>query len=136
MSPTVNAPLTAPTAPTGFEIRIEFAGQVPLLAVDGDLDLATAPLLKRQLGQLLGAGYERVLLDFSNVSFIDSTAIGVLVGAARRFSHDRLVLAGCPPAVRAVFAACGLEHRFPHYPSPPAALAAFTQPSGGDRSVG
>lgn len=133
MSPMVKGRLTGPTAPAGFEIRVEFAQQLPVLVVEGDLDLATAPLLKRQLSQLLAGGCELVLLDMAGVSFIDSTAIGVLVAAARRFPHDQLVLVGALPSVSAAFALCGLEDRFPHYPSRDQALAARSpRRSGGE----
>jgi anti-sigma B factor antagonist len=53
-----------------------------LLAVDGELDLANAPLLREALDRELAAG-QRVLLDLSGVTFIDSTGLAAIVNAAR-----------------------------------------------------
>jgi anti-sigma B factor antagonist len=54
-----------------------------VLAVTGDCDLASAPELRRQLLHVAGEG-DRVAIDLSSVSFIDSVGLGLLIGAARR----------------------------------------------------
>jgi len=69
-----------------FGLHVTENGQEPVLLLKGDLDLASAPELRARLGELAG---ENVTLDFSEVTFMDSTAVGVLVAA-----HDRSVLAG------------------------------------------
>jgi anti-sigma B factor antagonist len=92
--------------------RIHDDGTV-VLAVEGELDLASAPNLKWELAEALRAEPKRIVLDMSGVSFIDSTALGVLVGAQRNLEPGRrLSIAGARPDVLAVFELTGLDATF------------------------
>ena len=53
----------------GFVLRVEENGQGPVVWVSGELDLATAPLLRDCLDDCDG---QRVTVDFSGVTFMDS----------------------------------------------------------------
>jgi anti-sigma B factor antagonist len=89
-----------------------------VLAIEGELDLASAPSLKWELAEALAAGPKRVILDLSGVSFIDSTALGVLVTARRGLAPGaRLVLSGARADVLAVFELTGLDSTFEIVPS-------------------
>jgi anti-sigma B factor antagonist len=57
---------------------------VVIVVVDGELDYEASPRLKERLAQHLKGDGQRLVLDLSTVTFIDSTAIGVLAGAAGR----------------------------------------------------
>jgi anti-sigma B factor antagonist len=70
----------------GFRLHVTANSEGPVLLLKGDLDLAAAPELRARLVEFAG---KNVTLDFSDVTFLDSTAIGVLVAA-----HDRSVRAG------------------------------------------
>ena len=54
---------------------------VALLVVAGEIDYAAAPQLRQRILEHIRAGRRRLLVDLSTVTFIDSTAIGVLAGA-------------------------------------------------------
>jgi anti-anti-sigma factor len=54
---------------------------VAVLEAVGEIDYAAAPQLRERILDQVKAGRRRVLLDLSTVTFIDSTAIGVVVGA-------------------------------------------------------
>jgi anti-sigma B factor antagonist len=58
----------------------------PLLRLDGDLDIVTAPLLQRRIDELLGAGHDRLLFDADSLAFCDSTGLRILLGARRRLA--------------------------------------------------
>ena len=55
-----------------------------VIAVRGDLDLATAPQLRSLIGEQMGLGCRHVVVDFASADFIDSSGMGVLLWAARR----------------------------------------------------
>ena len=55
-----------------------------MVVVDGELDASTAPRLGANLHQLIDAGAPSITLDCTDLAFIDSQGLGVLVGVARR----------------------------------------------------
>jgi len=55
-----------------------------VILVEGDLDLASAPTLRTTLHARIDAGEMHLVLDLSALDFLDSSGLGVLVGAARR----------------------------------------------------
>jgi anti-sigma B factor antagonist len=70
-----------------LEIAEQTDGAARVVSVRGEVDIATAPMLDRVLHALLEE-HQRVVLDLSGVSFIDSTGIGVLVAAAQAADAD------------------------------------------------
>ena len=84
-----------------------------VLAVEGELDLASAPALKGELLELLRGGYGKIVLDLSRVTFMDSTALGVLVGIDRRLDEGERLAIACPqPEVLNIFELAGLDGTF------------------------
>lgn len=61
---------------------------VAVVVASGEIDFVASPQLKEQILSHIDAGRRHILLDLSTVTFIDSTAIGVLVGAALRLHEE------------------------------------------------
>jgi anti-sigma B factor antagonist len=103
----------------GFMIgRRELAADTTVLVVEGDLDLASAPSLKWALADVQSAGNQHVVVDLSRVTFIDSTALGVLVGAQRTLDPGtRLAIACASENVMRVFELTGLDGMFEIVPT-------------------
>jgi len=74
--------------------------QVIVLVAGGELDHHASPTLRQQIAGYIEAGKRSLVLDLSAVTFIDSTAIGVLVGAAVRLqeANGGSVAVVCAPA--------------------------------------
>lgn len=98
--------------------------QTSVLSVEGELDLASAPKLKWALADALGSGTTRLVVDLSQVSFIDSTALGVLVGVHRNLAAGtRMGIACSHPDVLNIFELTGLDATFEMFPTFDDALA-------------
>jgi len=82
--------------------------------VSGELDVATAPKLRERLTEAIDAGSTRLVVDLADVDFVDSTGLGVLVGALRRAREGggevRLVCTN--HRILKVFQATGLHEVF------------------------
>lgn len=78
------------TMPEGRErFRVEVARTnegVVLVEVGGDVDLHSGPELRDRLGEVIGEGASRVVVDLSDATFLDSMALGVLLGAKKRLA--------------------------------------------------
>jgi anti-sigma B factor antagonist len=59
-------------------------GDVTVVSVKGEVDLYTAPSLKERVADLVSSGQSRLAVDLSGVEFMDSTGLGVLIGALKR----------------------------------------------------
>ena len=64
-------------------------GTVTVVTVDGDVDMSTAPELEERLSGLSDGGARNLVVDLTKVDFLDSSALGVLVGV-----HKRVTAAG------------------------------------------
>lgn len=57
---------------------------IAVIAPTGDIDIATAPLLRERLDDLIDSGVRRILVSCRNVTFIDSSGLALLLSRARR----------------------------------------------------
>ncbi len=87
---------------------------VPVLTARGEIDVYTSPDFRRELQTLLGVDATRVVVDFGAVDFIDSSGLGVLVGALKRMRErgGAIVLRAMTPSTKKVFDITGLTDLF------------------------
>jgi anti-sigma B factor antagonist len=81
------------------------------IALDGELDIATAPALEQLLTELERDGWPTVVFDLRPLSFIDSSGIRALLAANERIgrSGGRMVVRHASRAVRRTLAAIGVD---------------------------
>ena len=104
---------------------------VELVTANGELDLYTAPELREAMFSAIRNGATVVVVDLLEVSFVDSTALGVLVEAAKKMrSSGGLVSIACnDPNVVKVFELTGLTRLMAVRPSLSDAVAAVSASS-------
>jgi anti-sigma B factor antagonist len=89
-----------------------------VVSVEGELDLSTAPRLKWMLVDSLAAGRKNLLVDLTGTTFMDSTALGVLVAVNRTLEDGaRLVIVCSRPNVLKIFELSGMEGVFTILPT-------------------
>ena len=78
-----------------FHAELQWLGlHLALVDVDGEVDLYTSPQLKRLLAEAIDTGADRIVADFRDVTFVDSTALGVLLTSARRLRSSAATSSG------------------------------------------
>lgn len=108
-SPTRRAPepRSAPTGAGPDSLRCDVSRERDRASVRtvGELDLATAPILSAQIADLRQAGCRHVIVDLSDLTFIDSTGLRFILecyAESRRDGFTMALLPG-PPTVQRVF---------------------------------
>lgn len=102
--------------PTEFSLNQEsLDGERHVVAVGGEIDLFTAPDLKAALSAAIESGHLRIVVDLTDTTFLDSTALGVLIGAVKRLrSRDgRLTIVNVDDNIAKTFEITGLDQIFP-----------------------
>jgi anti-sigma B factor antagonist len=96
-----------------------------VLEVGGEIDVYTAPQLREQLISLVESGDRQVVVDLGRVEFLDSTGLGVLVGALKRLRgvDGELALVCAQERLLKIFRITGLDRVFTLYDSVDAATA-------------
>lgn len=94
-----------------LEISSEITDTKTIIRIEGEVDVSNASELRDALDTALADGPKEVEADFAEVAYIDSTGIGVLVGAAHRAQESGSVLVVANPQknVERVFTLLGVD---------------------------
>jgi anti-sigma B factor antagonist len=98
-----------------YEIRHSDTGpDAAVVVASGEIDAHAAPSLRATLASLAEAGRARVIIDMSDATFIDSAAIGVLVGHLRSMREvgGSLAVVCADENVLRTFEIAGIEREF------------------------
>ena len=93
---------------------------VSSVSVGGEVDLSTAPELKEVLNGVIDGGARFVLVDLSAATFIDSTTLGVLMGAVKRVRPEggEIAIACKDQNIRKIFEITLLDRVFAIFDTP------------------
>jgi anti-sigma B factor antagonist len=111
------------------EVQVEDASSdLAMLVVGGEVDYEVSPQLKAHMMRAIKAGARRLVLDLSDVTFIDSTAIGVVAGAVEKLDEagGSLAIVSTHEKVVQIFEITGLDSVITLHASREEALAALT----------
>ncbi len=104
-------------------------GDLAIVAMGGELDYEASPQLRARLVGAIKAGGRRLVLDLSDVTFIDSTAIGVLAGTVARLDDaggGSLAVVSTNEKVLQIFEITGLDSVIALHSSREEAVSAFS----------
>ncbi len=114
---------------TDFAVtRVEQEEDVAVFAVSGELDISNGRDLKAEVWEALDAGALRVVLDLTETTFLDSTAIGVIIAAFKRLRPlgGSLAIVNVTDSIGRTFAITGLDEMLTIVPTRNAAIAAIS----------
>ncbi len=96
----------------GVSVRRDPDATIVTLA--GEVDLRTSPQLRNTLHELLENRPPRIIIDLSDVSYVDSSGVGTIVELKRRAmrSGSDVILVGLQTRVRSVFEITRLDKFF------------------------
>jgi anti-sigma B factor antagonist len=104
---------------------------VAVLAMGGEIDYAASPQLRERIAAHIKAGRRRLVIDLSAATFIDSTTIGVLMGAVTKLRDAgggslQIVCADENAKVLRIFEITGVDSMIELYSSREEALSALS----------
>jgi anti-sigma B factor antagonist len=96
-----------------LELKTEIEGATAQLALEGELDIASAPQVERELKRLEAAEPMTLLLDLRRLAFMDSTGLRLIVAADARAREQgrRLVVVRGPAPVQRILQMTRLDER-------------------------
>lgn len=103
------------------------AEDVPVVSVSGEVDVYSAPELKESLAKLRQSGANSIVVDLTEVAFLDSTGLGALVEAraATTDAGGSLAIVCNQERILKLFTITGLDGVFSIHKSLDEALAAL-----------
>jgi anti-anti-sigma factor len=104
--PAIGARSQAAQGPVASAVEIHRHGNAVILALTGEFDLAMAPAVREVLTHAIREWPQRLVIDLSGLTFIDSSGLHAILDAYRRCRHDgpTLSIRPGPPNVQHVFA--------------------------------
>ncbi len=98
-----------------FSIETHEMKRCVLVTLHGRIDSSKAPIVEARLKEFIDAGHFRYVVDMSEVEFVSSAFLRVLISASksvRRFNRGDVYLASVPPRIKEVFDLAGLLSLF------------------------
>ena len=110
-----------------FTVRRDERKGVVVIGVDGQLIVGNRHELKQRVLDALADGERKILVDFTNTGYIDSSGLGVLVSLAKKLREEggELRLAGLNEDLKTLFELTKLDSLFTIVDSADEALAGF-----------
>jgi len=94
-----------------FRLEVRSQGKATIIAVSGELDLASSPALQEELDR--ASDSDMLIIDLRELDFMDSTGLSVLVRAHQRAEEQgrRLAMVKGPQQVQRLLSLTGVADR-------------------------
>jgi anti-sigma B factor antagonist len=109
-----------------FAVATQQRREGSVVKLSGEVDLYSAPQLRSTLDELVAAGARNIVVDLSDVDFLDSSGLGALIGALkhlRELGHGFIRLAAPAPHVGKILELTGINQVLDVFTTVEAALA-------------
>lgn len=118
--------MTVPSSPR-LQVTLERLERASVLRLVGELDADDAPAVRTMLAEQVLGGSGSLVLDLSELTFIDSAGLAALIAAHKgtRSAGTSFLLAGVSPAVAKILSVTGLDAVLTVAPTVQEALAAM-----------
>jgi anti-anti-sigma factor len=92
-------------------VTVESVDDVPVIRAVGELEIATVPEMRAVVNEVSERRPRALVFDFRQISYIDSSGLGILVSAKKRLGADRgeVILITAQPAVLKALSLSGLD---------------------------
>ena len=115
----------APSASTGCEVKEQWVGRAVVVSVSGVVDMLTAPALEQAIRAALAQNPAGLIVDFSDVEFLASAGMGILVATHDEATPDiSFSVVADGPATSRPLKLVGIADMIPLYATLDEALAA------------
>jgi anti-sigma B factor antagonist len=103
-----------------FRVEVHSEQQATVIAVSGELDLASSPALQEELDRISASDSQLLIIDLRELDFMDSTGLSVLVRAHQRAEEQgrRLAMVKGPQQVQRLLSLTGVADRLTLIESP------------------
>lgn len=111
-----------------MEFACEQRGSVSVVKLlERRMDARSAPEFRRQIDELIAAGQCKVVLDLSEIDFIDSSGLGAIVSSLKALGAEgHLLIGGARPPVERLFKLTRMDKVFRMFPAATDAVAAVS----------
>jgi anti-anti-sigma factor len=101
------------TVQSHFRLEVRNEGRSTVIAVSGELDLASSPALQEELDRVAASDSQMLIIDLRELDFMDSTGLSVLVRAHQRIEEQgrRLAMVKGPQQVQRLLSLTGVAER-------------------------
>jgi anti-sigma B factor antagonist len=96
-----------------FRLEVRSQGKATIIAVSGELDLASSPTLQEELDRVSASDADLLIIDLRDLDFMDSTGLSVLVRAHQRAEEQgrQLAMVKGPQQVQRLLSLTGVADR-------------------------
>lgn len=101
-----------------IKLDLEEISDIPVVKVTGEIDVSTAPEFKSVINKAVIACATDLIVDLTDVSYMDSSGFGTLLGATKRIRPrgGTVTLVGCNPAIERMLKITRLDTIFGMFP--------------------
>ena len=99
-----------------FDLTIEQKDTFTVVTIKGEIDIHTCPELSKMLQTVMSHGDKKIVLNFENVQYIDSTGLGSIAVCAKSLQPNdgHIYVISAKPQIKKIFEISGLSKKNIH----------------------